>query len=120
VTWQQRRRRGIQRPPLRAQRHLLQIRVVEPQLLAVGDDELPIGFAVVPAKPVRARQVDHTARLLHRLALLVEKHLPEPGFEGAQIAEEAVQPIACRLRRAGHVDGAGSEAEHDERERERA
>jgi hypothetical protein len=54
-------------------RNLGKLTVVYPHFLAVGDDELGLGDAVVPAKAPGTLQKEQTPGLFQQLQVLVEK-----------------------------------------------
>ena len=78
-------------------RHLLEIAIVEPQVLAVGDHELrraarsaPLGREF-PAEPARAHDDQRAAARSEPRALAVGDHLRELGAQRLEVLEVAVE-----------------------------
>ena len=70
---QQHRRRRRQRFVELAHGDLLQVGVVEPDARAVGDDDLAVRLAIVPAKAIRTRDRQRAARFVDRLAVAIRE-----------------------------------------------
>ncbi|EEF93374.1 hypothetical protein CATMIT_02000, partial [Catenibacterium mitsuokai DSM 15897] len=95
---------------LRTHADLLQVRLVHPHLVAVGDDQLRIGLGVLPAEQPRRRQRNLAGRRFLELAVGVE-HL---------LGELAVQALEAAVRREVVARaGAGGAGEQGRRQRQR-
>src|SRR5690349_18282792 len=92
----ERRRARAERPVEAAHRDLVEILVVEPDLLAIADDHLLLGFVVLPAEFAGPRELHGAGRLLKLLQVLVEHHLREAGARGRCLLQRRLQGFDAR------------------------
>ena len=117
---QQHRRRRRQRFVELANRHLLQVAVVDPDACAVGDDHLLVGLTIVPAEAVRARDGQRAARFVDRLTVAIGEHLLELRLHAVEPLQERFDALPARLcgLSSGTGGRAGRPGEKDQRARE--
>ncbi len=93
---------------------LREILVVEPDLLAVGQNQLLGGFRIIPAKLSRALQIELAGGAAQHLAVAVIDGLREvgrPGRQAGQIFLDLARGRGCRCDRgrARQADAAGAQ-----------
>ena len=94
--------------------HLLQVGIVEPELAPVGDDDLLIGVAIVPAKPVGPGDRKRASSTLRDAPFTIAHHLHErrrQRLDAGQVTRDAGNGVVGRVRRAGERQPRGSRAE---------
>src|SRR5690606_4198778 len=103
---------------------LLELDVVDPDVLAVGDDELLEGLAVMPTKAARTLQHERPGLPLGEPAVRAEKLLLESGLERIDLVEKTIEHRGSEHRDAlvrivRLRDGGKRNGEHGEKQSER-
>ena len=108
---QHRQRAALLFMALDAHRHLLQVRVVDPDVGAVGDDHLREGLHHLPAELARRAQLERAAGRFQQLAvgrvhalLEVRRHAGHAGTEGVELLARTGVGQGC---------GKGKHQDHD-------
>src|SRR5690242_8931274 len=99
VAREQRRRRRPERRVELAHDHLVEVAVVDPDLVAVTDDQLVERLVVGPAKFAGTRERERARRRLRRAAVAVDDHLLERTLRALCALEERIQLVQPRRRR---------------------
>src|SRR5690606_1455907 len=107
----------------RRDRDLLELDIVNPDVLAVGDDELLEWLDVMPTKSARALQHERPGLPLGEPAVRAEKLLLESGLERVDLVEESIEHRRPEHRdallRAVLRDGRKRNGEHGGKQGER-
>src|SRR3546814_3123977 len=86
------------------------VRVVDPDLAAVGDDQLLVGLDILPAEQARRGQRDAAAGCFLELAVDVVDGLRELPVQTLEAVGEGIQLLA----RTGEGGGRQQQGQHDE------
>lgn len=104
VAGEQRRRTAAQRGIQLLDRDLVQVDVVHPELPAVADDELFVGFAVFPAELAGTFELHGAGGRLDALAVLVLHFLGEIRLRGMRGGDERLELVGGGGVSAGRTE----------------
>lgn len=100
---QEQGRGSAQRAVLALMRDLFELQIMKIDPIAVGDDDLSVRCAVLPAETAGALQIKGSARLHHPCALGIEGELLEVRTQAAESGQIVVDPLCALVGVCGRI-----------------